>query len=208
MTAVNQQPAAQEEAFWKWLQDANIALALLIALPVAIVLHLAASAWVSATLVWYSCALALIVFWSRRSIAGVLRLNGGAWKFGALTAAGIGITVLAYRLFPEQHYCLVPHCIDFLQFLPSDFVAVLLLAPLFESIVFQGWFQTVLQRSGSLIAIAGTSAVFILVHLAVSPFLLVAALVFSLLRFYTRSLLYVIIAHVAINAINTVLIFY
>ncbi len=139
-------------------------------------------------------------------MAGVLRV-GAAWRFGALTVAGIGLTVLASRVFPQQYYCLVPHCMD-VAFLPSDIVGVLLAAPLFESIVFQGWLQTVLQRSGAMIAIAGTSVAFIMIHLAISPFLLVAALVLSLLRFYTRSLSYVIIAHTAINAINTVLIFY
>lgn len=133
-----------------------------------------------------------------RPMLGSLRPSS-AVVVGAL----FGILGCLCQLASPRYYCLPQPCTPPSLADPSPTliaIGVVIVTPIFETIVFQGWIQTRLsQFFGLLVGAVITTALFILMHFGVSVTLLVMAVSFCWIRIRWGSLLSITIAHSIAN---------
>lgn len=186
--------------FRTWLEKANFLSALAISVVVtallAIPLHLASG--LEATNIAYA-AVSIIVIW--RGGSSILRpLLGTRPIIGLLLSASIAAIGTALRLAMPM---LIPGgtleqnpSVSSIQLAAN----VLVLAPLAETLIFQGWIQT--KLGGAMrpsIALVSTAALFLASHLQASVSMAFMAVALCWLRSRSGSLLAVFVAHSVFN---------
>ena len=113
-------------------------------------------------------------------------------------------TLLCSWIAPES-FCLAGPCVGFTP-TAMDYIGALILAPITETIFFQGWVQTRLdQYFGGISAVTLTTLLFATLHLELSLALFVLAAALSILRWRTGSLGAVMLAHFLYNVGVTIL---
>lgn len=188
-------------AYERWLRQARIPLAL--AAAVASALFAAASSpslSVFAMPIAYATGTIFALAAGGKRICAVLLGTltvAEAVGFGTLLGA---LGALCVALSPPV-YCIggpcsgAPHVSLWLLGF-----AVFLFAPIFETIVIQGWLQTrIADLFGPSTSTILTALVFIVIHARVSVVLVVLAFAFSIVRTKHQSLLAIMIAHTLAN---------
>jgi len=190
-----------ERSYRVWLRRARVPAVTVFAVVITAAISLIArDVRPFATPIAYGILTTAVAMRSGRSLRAPLVGALPLWQTILLTISGSGIIVLAQFLFPARS-CFFQACgTASAQGTLTLLIFVLLLAPVAETIVMQGWFQTrIAEVLGPGIAFGLTAAVFVGIHLGVSFALVVAACVMSWLRVSSRSLASIIVVHAVAN---------
>jgi membrane protease YdiL (CAAX protease family) len=178
-----------------WLVRARFGRALAIGLAFALLVAIFARGWTTPV---FDAVSAVVVLWSGgTSILPYIVGSRPFWKTGlqilAIVAIAFGIQAVS-----STTVCLL-HCTGFA--IPSgQIVTALVIAPLFETLVLQGWAQTSLSATfGKAVGLVATAILFVLIHVAISPMIVFAAFALCWLRYKSDSLGAVWLAHGLIN---------
>ena len=198
-------PAAQY--YDEWLVRARVPIATVIGIAISFAFATRPSNdWLTPTPVAYTVAAALILWWGGATIVKPLR---GDWSTRQIVIGAVVVAAIAIALNRFLHYgvCIYGGCDAFepKSITWQYFIDPWILAPVFETIAFQGWLQTRLTYIfGQTIGFWATVVLFILVHIELSPTIVVAAVALCFLRAGSKSLACVMLAHALVNIGNSI----
>lgn len=182
----------------RWLSQSRVPSAFLFALGATIAVCIPTPNAARASITLYVAFGAWVLWNGRRAFwrpfFGTLNMYQVA-VMGVLVALA---TLLCSWIAP-QSLCLAGPCVGFTP-TAMDYIGAIILAPIAETIFFQGWVQTRLDAYfGGIVAVTLTTLLFATLHLELSLALVVLAVALSILRWRTGSLGAVMLAHFLYN---------